>query len=69
MKHDNRTSSVACIRFVRFVAYMVKSHRFFIRESYPYSGTAFIRHPLQWLRAYGRFMWSSMKDGLHQANQ
>lgn len=56
-------------RFVRFVTYMVKSHRFFIRESYPYSGTSFIRHPFQWLRAYCRFMWSSTKDGFHQANE
>lgn len=55
-------------RLVRFVAYVVKSHKFFIRESYPYSGTAFIRHPFQWLRAYCRFMWSSTKDGFHQAN-
>lgn len=53
---------------VRFVAYVVKSHRFFIRESYPYSGTAFIRHPFRWLRAYCHFMWSSTKDGFHQAN-
>ena len=53
---------------VRFVAYVVKSHRFFIRESYPYSGTAFIRHPFRWLRAYCRFMWSSTKGGFHQAN-
>lgn len=55
-------------RVVRFVAYVVKSHRFFIRESYPYSGTAFIRHPFQWLRAYCRFMLSSTKDGFHEEN-
>ena len=59
---------VAAHRLVRFVAYVVKSHRFFIRESYSYSGTAFIRHPFQWLRAYYRFMWSSAKDGFLQAN-
>lgn len=61
-------AAVAQSRLVRFVTYIVKSHRFFIRESYPYSGTAFIRHPFQWLRAYCRFMWSSAKDGFHQAN-
>ena len=59
---------VALDRLVRFVAYVVKSHRFFLRESYPYSGTAFIHHPFQWLRAYCRFMGYSVKDGFHQAN-
>ena len=68
-QHDKCFVSGSLPRRVRFVAYyMVKSHKFFIRESYPYSGTSFIRHPLQWLRAYCRFMWSSAKDGFHQAN-
>ena len=67
-KLDNPLEGGSQHPLVRFVAYAVKSHRFFIRESYPYSGTAFIRHPFRWLRAYYRFMWSSTKDGFHQAN-
>jgi len=45
--------------------YLWKSHAFFIRESYPYSGTAFVRHPIQWLRAYFRFMADAIKDARH----
>lgn len=49
-------------RLVCFVIEVIRCHRFFLQESYSYSGTAFIRHPLKWLCAYCRFMWSSIMD-------
>lgn len=56
------------MRAIRLAAYVVESHRFFVRQSYPYTGAAFIRHPFQWLRAYCRFMGYSIQDGFRQSN-
>lgn len=48
------------------IRYMLRSHRFFLRESYHYSGVAFAKHPIRWLRAYTRSMKSAFKDALFE---
>jgi len=67
------SEAVALHPLVRFWRALVSGHRFFIRESYSYSGTAFVRHPFQWCRAYWRFMWLTITHEwalmqIHKAN-
>ena len=56
-------------REINLLRYIWESHRFFLRESYPYSGVAFVRHPFQWLRAYLRFMRYSVQDAIREKEE
>ncbi len=41
---------------------MWQCHRFFVRESRSYAGGWNPRFPLQWPKAWLRFMWFSFRD-------
>jgi hypothetical protein len=46
----------------------VANHRFFVRESRSYAGGWNPRFPMQYPRAYVRFMWFSLRDWFRMPN-
>lgn len=47
---------------MKLIAEIIKSHRFFVRESRAYAGGWNWKFPTQYPRAYVRFMWFSVRD-------
>ena len=39
---------------------IIEHHRWFVRESYSYTGMPFWRYPVKWIKAYTKFMMASL---------